>query len=494
MGLWKRARSWSRTTLPWVFVLTAASAAGCSDAGDASAAGDGDASAEAGSDARVDTATDGDAGRTDGDADATIPAGPRLCVGPTSTGDGSGSDWNNVAPWSGITPIRGTTYYLREGTYEGKTLSTAAVDTKWIAIRKCTRGEAVCTAIEGWLDSMGDDEAVFTGALSVSTGRWEINGTVGGGPGAWKSGHGFKWTSPAGTRVEYIDLVGSISDVIVAHARFEQVGDTEATIVAADAIYSPGSLSSSRIEDCYFENLGGLPFFLRGGSGNIIQRNYTGNICGMSVKDAGQHCEALVLHDMDDLQFRWNFISESPSSGGLVKNNTPASDAIRIYGNVIGNGFPINCNSGPCSNWRIFNNTFYDVSGGPFGGDGAVSGLLLYDNIIYRGSSSALAGTHDYNWYSNVPSTSCSMTPAAHENVNKKYPGGCDDVTETMNPFVSTSAGAADAFRLSAPIAGWPGLDVCTLDPCTGEKRFDVDAFGKVRGADGVWDRGAFEP
>lgn len=425
---------------------------------------------------------------------SSIAAAANICVGPTATGNGSGADWNNVAQWSTLAFVRGNTYYLKEGTYGAKTLSTSTSGSNWIVVKKCTAGEGSCTAIAGWLDSMGDAEAVFTGSLSISSNYWEINGTKGGGPGSWKAGHGFKWTSSAGTNIDYISVGDGVSNIIVSRAKFEQIGNVDVTTARANGVYDAGALSNSRFEYLYFDNIGGLPWLLRNGSGNIFQYNYAGHICGMSRADYNQHCEGIVIHDMDDVHFRWNFISESPSSGGFVKNNTQTSSDIRIYGNVFGNGFPINCNTGSCPGWRIFNNTFYNTNGGPFGGDGGYSNLLAYNNITFTSSwSPVMPGTHDYNWYSRITQVACSMKSAAHENVNKNYPGSCDNVTQTLSPFLNTGGSNPEDWRLASAMSGFSGTSACAIDACTGEKKYNIDAFGNVRGVDGVWDVGAFE-
>jgi len=194
------------------------------------------------------------------------------------------------------------------------------------------------------------------------------------------------------------------------------------------------------------------------------------------------------------VHFRWNFIAETPSTGGYVKNASGDASNIRIYGNVMGNGNPISCNTGTGTGWRVFNNTFFGISGGPTQGDCAMSGWLVYNNIMFNGPySPGLDGTHDHNWYSKISSGSCNMNPAAHENVNKKYPGSCDNVTESADPFVNSAGRTPEDWRLSVALAAWPGTNVCALDACTGEKKYNVDAFGTARAADGVWDRGAME-
>ncbi len=44
----------------------------------------------------------------------------------------------------------------------------------------------------GWNATYGDGQAVFSGDISIWTDNWTIDGVVGGGPGSWRSGHGFR--------------------------------------------------------------------------------------------------------------------------------------------------------------------------------------------------------------------------------------------------------------------------------------------------------------
>jgi hypothetical protein len=413
-----------------------------------------------------------------------------VCVGSSATGDGSGNDWNNQAAWNNVTLSRGNTYYLADGTYGSKTLSTAESGSSYIYVKKATTSSHGSST--GWQDSLGDGVALFdTASLTVSTGYWDIDGVRGGGQGSWTSGHGIAFSSNAGTAIEYLNISSGVGYLFFRHLVFFQIGDTTTGTARANAFYNSGDLNNTTIEYCYIYNIGGLPWLFRGGAGNIIQYNYTGDICGMSVADPNQHCEALVMHSMSDLHFRYNYIGECPSSGGFVKNNTNTSSDVRIYGNVFTNGFPINCNSGPCDNWRIFNNTFQAFGGGPWGGDGTKTGWLTYNNIMYNSSSFSAVGP--YSWLSKVSGGQCSSGADSTSNATVRYPNNCDLFPETSDPFVNSSLSTPEAFKLAAPISGWSGYNVCLLDACTGEKKYNIDLFGNTRGAGGVWQRGAFE-
>jgi hypothetical protein len=411
-----------------------------------------------------------------------------MCVSPSGAGDGS--DWNNPLGWASFVPLRGNTYYLASGTYGSKTLNTAVSGASLIHIKKAVDQAHGPSA--GWKSQYGAGAAQFEAAsLSILTSYWDIDGVTGGGPDAWQTNHGFAFTSPAGAQIHYIGIESGVSNTFFRHISFAQTGDTTAFPALTSAFYNPGDLSTSTIEYCHFDNLSGLPFFLRNGTGNIIQYNYSGDICGASVYDIDIHCEMLVLHDMDDVHFRWNYVAECPSSGGFVKNNVQTSSDIRIYGNVFEDGFPIQCNTGNCTGWRIVNNTFHHLTGGPFGGDGTFSGLLFYNNIVHDGTIGVLRDTHGYNWFSSV-SGRCQSGANNTENITVR-PGNCDLLNETRDPFVNASGHSPENFKLTAPLGGWPGTDVCSMALCGPENQYQFDIFGKTRGADGVWDRGAYE-
>src|SRR5262245_48017532 len=102
----------------------------------------------------------------------TISAGAAtLCVGPSATGNGSGSDWNNKIAWS-TTLVRGNTYYLETGSYSGKTLSVANSGSSYIIIKKATVADHGTST--GWVDSMGTGQAVFAYNITITTGFWVL--------------------------------------------------------------------------------------------------------------------------------------------------------------------------------------------------------------------------------------------------------------------------------------------------------------------------------
>lgn len=408
-------------------------------------------------------------------------------------GTGDGSAWDNALDVLPATLSRDAVYYVADGSYAAYTFNDATDGTKVIEVCKATVADHGTDT--GWLDTYGDGAAAFA-SVSFTTSHWDFDGATGGGPGSWTSGFGFTFSNAAGSAIEFISVSGSAANVTIRHVSCAQVGDTEATDQQADCLYIPdaaGSVSDITFEYAYIDNISGLPFFLREGDGLIIQYVYTGNICGMSVNDPNDHCEALVEHGYNDVHFRWNYIAESPSSGGYVKNDVEASDDVRIYGNVFSDGFAINCNTGTCDGWRVFNNTFHHMGAGPVGGDGTETNVLFYNNImVHFDEMGFMWDTHDYNWFSNDAGLRCDMNAGANENIVNS--GGCDTVTETSNPFVDVNGSDPEDWVLTSALAGQSGTNVCTLTgECAGEIRYDEDMFGNTRGEDGTWDRGAME-
>jgi len=434
-----------------------------------------------------------------------------VSVGPVATGAGDGSDWSNIAPWSSVPLVRGNVYFLQSGTYGSKVLDTAVAGSTYVSIKKATASAHGAEA--GWLDSYGTGTADFGGgaSLTITTSYWDIDGVTGGGPGSWQSGHGITFNNAAGNAIDWISIPADpVSNLNLRHCSFTQTGDPTQNATFANVVNQVGSsgLNDSVFEYLYVNNISGLPFFFRFGSGDVFQYNYIGTVCGASSFDVNQHCEVMVHWGMSDVQFRYNYVEHTPSSGGLVKNDAVhgdpghVSDRFRIYGNVFEgrqDGIPIVCNDGQCANWTIINNTFHDIVGGPFsnGGAYAITNLVAYNNIVFN-AWGMIAFFAPYSWYSRLNgspnNTSCQTGADASQNVCTNCVSGCDTVTETLDPFVSSAGHALEDFRLAGPITEWPGMDVCaSIVTCDGQSRYDIDAFGNRRGADGTWDRGALE-
>jgi hypothetical protein len=174
----------------------------------------------------------------------------------------------------------------------------------------------------------------------------------------------------------------------------------------------------------------------------------------------------------------------------LSRGGNPAvSDNWAIYGNIFHGNDRVSrkydCTDGViavingqiATNWKIYNNTFLNLKSPSGAGcplafrqsSNSSSGIYIYNNIWYNQSVSYTGDSriaeYDYDYF--VKSSS--------------YP---------REPHMQT--GSAD------PFTNYSGLDY-SLKTSTNPGKSDlgnpytIDPIGKVRGADGVWDRGAYE-
>jgi hypothetical protein len=184
-------------------------------------------------------------------------------------------------------------------------------------------------------------------------------------------------------------------------------------------------------------------------------------------------------------------ISGTQGTASLAALNSLGSVAqatingFQIYGNVIvgaGGGNGIFAAGSDCcvyANTKIFNNTivnsgskiFYACNPGsigcPLSTGNVIENNLLYNSnatILYNG---ATGNTNDFNAY-------FSATAAPLTEVHPQIATG--------DPFVNDAAGN---FQLTSDLVVIPGLTLSAP--------FNIDPTGATRGADGTWQRGAFE-
>src|SRR5207244_2369439 len=140
--------------------------------------------------------------------------GSCFCVGPTSTGDGSGRDWSNQKAWSSP-PARGDTWYLRGGAYASKTLNAPESGTTLITIRKASPTDHVTNA--GWQASYGTEPASWTDAgITFANGYYLFDGAYRN-EADWFDGsaYGFTFTSLALTDI--FNFLGGVNHVTVKY-------------------------------------------------------------------------------------------------------------------------------------------------------------------------------------------------------------------------------------------------------------------------------------
>lgn len=393
------------------------------------------------------------------------------CVRSGAIGANDGSDWINAYTSLPATLQRGATYYVADGSYSAYTFNTPESGTSLVTIKKATIADHG-TGI-GWQSSYGDGQAQFV-QYTVSKGYLVIDGANGGGPGSWKSGHGFKITNNY-ARLLYFST--SVTNVTVRHVEFAFPTSEVDDSLACDHIYSIYQITNFTLEYCYLHDSSRVFILSRAWKDVLVQYN----CFARNRSTAGRHAEGWSDHDGVRYIVRNNIWEDIEGTGLVVMLYGSAYDW-EIYGNVVywtgnpnysgfGNGtFTTRSADAYAYNWKIYNNTVVDGKGiNTFHAIYNGSGNLIKNNIWYNSPLSTWGAGTDYNWY----------IQSGSKNV------GSNDVSDptSADPFVDLANGD---FRLKA--ASPSGVNVKEAD-----KQFHIDPNTITRGDDGVWDRGTFE-
>ena len=386
-----------------------------------------------------------------------------------ANGSNNGSSWTDAYTALPKTLQRGATYYIADGTYGPYIFNDAESGTKLITIKKATIADH--GSATGWLNSYGDGQAYFVGAqdrvLNFTTGYWTFdgNGAIG--------TYGFKASTlvgdpspPPGYRVVSVGV--SIPNVLNnITIRSIEIDGRDVPFVDGFGLNKVNNFLLSNYEVHHLEDdavEGCHPC-----TNSIIEYGYHhdshGGPSGVSRPDAYD------IYQFSNFTWRYNYIVHH--SQMLFFSSSKLVGRADVYGNVF-----VNTNGGTgskCINARstvvmgplyIYNNTCAGTN------DGFVFSSLhtgvAKNNLFYNISRTFTFGglAHSHNWYFN--------TPIINEPTKQ---------TGVGSPFVSFPTN----LRLkAATLSGDTGIGAAyRID--------DLNDAGITRGADGVWDRGAFE-
>jgi hypothetical protein len=252
------------------------------------------------------------------------------------------------------------------------------------------------------------------------------------------------------------------------------------------------------ISYCWFHDAGRVLVQAIPRSGTIIEYSVferNGQATIAMKWNPSEHSEAINWVQVpgtamsDPLIFRFNVVRDWRSTGGLIIAANTA--AMTVYGNVFATtGYwaapsEANDSNGALSgnsNYsgmtvRVYNNTFVDIAyGGQVLTQGGFAFADVRNNLFYNvhnckavsgvctSAGAAVNSNRAYNWYF-----------AAGAQVEANMESGVGD------PFVNR---LGRDYRLAAPTSAG--------DISIGSA-YNADSVGVVRGADGTWDRGAFE-
>ncbi len=418
---------------------------------------------------------------------------------------GSGTtcaDWGaNACNALPSTLVRGDTYYIASGSYSGRTFSTATSGTTLITIKGATSADHGAAA--GWSNSYsvdvndGGKQAQWTSGLNFTTSYWVFDGSVGSMT-KTSTAYGFSF----GQSINYTPVI-STGDAAGSHITISHVY-AQATSADQEKMFFRTAYGGNGQEWDYIT----ISYSLLDGWQNGMES--TGIISNPPANNGWvfDHNMALNGYSSPAWHGEWINANSAPLSNDVVSNNyfegiLPVNNGMTaivvannnnntgalVYGNVfnnvaVGNGI-VSDNKGALINARVYNNTFANSyvstcapleTGSVYAG--ISSGNISYNNLFYnmRGScydGSTYAVTNNFNTmdYDMFIGTYHALTTETHRQ------------TGTASPFVGTSYGDQRDFYLNAPTNAGTAL----------ASPFNVDPLGNTRGADGVWDRGAYE-
>ncbi|MBZ0220513.1 MAG: tandem-95 repeat protein, partial [Candidatus Methylomirabilis sp.] len=393
-------------------------------------------------------------------------------------GDNSGADWTNAFRSFPEELKRGSTYYIASGEYTGYTFNdplSENPDLNFIYIKKAIPEDHGTDT--GWEDYLGEGSAVFEAPFVFKTGYYEIDGQVGGGPGSWRDGHGIKVRhSGASDQMKLIKMAERVSNLVFKH--IEMYFNPCTTCSGQDILYSLSGGADWTFRNCYMHHAGRVILLTFSSTSDVLIENSMLERNGVS---STQHSEIWIARDTNNVILRNSVIADFVSTGGIIISRGENWD---IYGNIfiwtenLGrrsmNGAIGSLSSSTdyyARNVNIYNNTFVDLVDGGAGKIfpiyNEIGNIKAYNNLWYNSPATSFGPDveHNYNWF--MGSNESAIFESAMQ------------VGES-DPFIDNGGGD---FRLSAGTE--PGIVHPDL--------YDMDMVGIVRGADGFWDRGAFE-
>lgn len=432
-----------------------------------------------------------------------------------ATGANNGTDWSNAYSSLPTTLVRGDTYYVASGSYGGYTFDDPASGTTIITIKKATVADHGTAT--GWLDTYGQGQAIFNGPLNFDSSNWIFDGngthTI---PSKNTNDYGFKISTA--TYNEYsgqvsIGNVGTVSNITVRYLHiFNAYASCSPTQSVSNGVrgirlHPSNTHSNIKFQQIYLENTGSDGIQLNNSNQVLIERSYLRRLGQKIPCSPDNHGQAIQMYGRQTMTvIRWNVIDASEGQALLeMAYGNPIS--VRFYGNIVMNPYNTavaggyntsggvfgNSTSGRVTNSAIYNNTYVNLRDS-YTFDGTTSNYIIYNGITFDTTRS-----HNNLWYNSDSSAWSIQRPEG--NSHHAY-GGLGTVDGTDNQSGLTSSifvgYTSNDFRLASSTS--PGLNLTAQSwwndaPTTffGQIDYDTDMYGKVRGGDGKWDRGALE-
>ncbi len=285
-------------------------------------------------------------------------------VRPSSSGNGSGSDWSNASAWSSVSLARGNTYYLSGGSYGGKTFNTPVNGTSLITIKGATAADHGTAT--GWQASYSVEstQATFTSSLTFGTSYWVLDGSVG--SMSKTPGH-YGFTFSTMNKPIYIYNTGSaITSFVISHIAATAPGsDVEKFFISTNN--STKSVSNVTISHNYLNGWQALYWATSPGQFmdnwvaeyNILLNGFSSstNHGEWINNNYGHHRYQITRYNL------FEGYSGSACMTGMIVANNNDNDYAKVYGNVFNNinacnGTVTGTSAGNLNYAEVYNNTF----------------------------------------------------------------------------------------------------------------------------------------
>jgi hypothetical protein len=400
--------------------------------------------------------------------DAGSPLSATFFVAPSGQAPNDGTSWAKAWPdlaaidWSMIN--EGSTLCIAAGTYTKLDIQSTGTDTARICIKRAVAGDAPCGTAPGW-------DAKFDGLVVV--------------PQIDCSGSGFG---------SYVTIDGRVDGGI-------KVDDT--TMDGTISVNLNGS--GANYMRLYRLEVAGVasPMMAFSTAGRALSANYAGgSASGLEVAYCSFHGkpDLIVTAGQHDMVFEHNVLYDAVDKSGTAHVWQSFSNDVNVvirYNTIynwIASGI-LMCRSPGCTpatNWYIYGNVWHDAPTGRVleTQNTAQGPLFLYNNtfanlnevmgqVANGGSIDGGVATNNLTWKSTTNFMTWNILQTGNSNLTEA----------SGDPFVNSTGADFHLAAGSAPI----DQGVPILPAGNGSITFDHDMDGKLRGADGHWDVGAYE-
>ena len=345
-----------------------------------------------------------------------------LYVRDGASGAANGANWTDAydeISSAETAAARGDTIYVADGTYNAVTFNVAVSGTTLITVKKATASDHGTET--GWNSTYGDGVATITNSVTVGSSYWLFDGQVGGGPGGWETGHGFKLDLTPGVDGILTSFGSGVGNITFSHWDID--GNASSGPPYATGIYNVSQGTNWNFNNCYIHDWPGDMIQQRG----LSHVTWESNKLARNFQDATRHGD-MIENDGASTNhvFRYNFVEDCVGTYLLGHHNTGVFDGYKIYGNIFywsgsyvgasgGNGMIGTLTSGTdgIKNLSFHQNTIFNLmNGGP--GNASLSPhisstMVASNNIIHfksgdTNSTTFIYGTnvtHGYNWHIN---------------------------------------------------------------------------------------------